>query len=57
MMSYFSLIGSDSKGVVTNQTELVCGHMSNDAVLIEDYGEDIIAESTSVTDIHQHPVA
>jgi hypothetical protein len=51
MMSYLFSIGSDAEGVVAYQFELVCGHMSDDAIIVQDYGEHIIAECAAIPDI------
>ncbi len=42
----------DVKGVVLQDSELVCPHVSDDAIFLHDNRKDVIRPSASITDIH-----
>ena len=51
--SYFLVIILDVEGVVADDAELVCEHMADYSVLLQDHGKDVVAECASGLHIKQ----
>ena len=45
------------ESVVLQDSELVCPHVSDDAIFLHDNRKDVVAESSTITDIHQPAIA